>query len=586
MITKRSVTVYGLLAAVWALICIWQSLEHGRAKDSARAALLNRARDISNSVGVVIRSQRRFGGFVEQPRLEAALEELTESSELLSVVLLNSAYEEAASAGEPITQNIEEVIDRGELWTRDRVIVPNLVDLGLSAEDEGEIPPATIVVRPPDSAESPEGEGPPPGPMPPPMFMPRLPLDREKIEAMRAMMRGDELDEKKIETLRSVFPGFDEKGFDALRALMQDEELDEGKIEALRSALPGFDEERFKALRALMHDDELDEETIRNINRLFRGGRRGEFRRGRRGRPPFRRPPWMSEEQYQELVKKQGVHAFVLAMSTGTFRAECTRDLWLRIALGGIALVAAAGLGVAWHNLERSAELQMRLVRASEMNLQLQEMNVAAAGLAHETRNPLNTIRGLAQMISKQANAPEEIREKSSEIAEEVDRVTGRLNQFIDYSRPPEVRPAPTNIKAVIGDVASALESDIEDKSIQFDLTGPELVVEADESLLRQVLFNLMLNSIQAVDHGGKVAVFLEKDGPDEAAMEVRDNGPGVPEDARGEIFRPYYTASEQGTGLGLAVVRQIVLAHQWEIAYIPGEDGGARFRVSGLKVT
>jgi|GEM_PF-92536 len=587
MINKRSAIVYGLLAAVWALICIWQSLEHGRARDSARAALLNRARDISNSVGVVIRSQRRFGGFVEQPRLEAALEELTKSSELLSVVLVNSAYEEAASAGEPITQNIEEVIDRGEMWTRDRVIVPNLVDLGLGAEDEGETPPATIVVRPPDSSEGPDGEGPPPGPMPPPMFMPRLPLDKEGIETIRAMMRGEDLDAEKIEKLRSIFPGFDEKRFEALRALMQEEELDEDRIEALRSAIPGFDGERFEALRALMHDEELDEETIANINRLFRGGRRGEFRRGRRGgRPPFRRPPWMSEEQYQELVKKQGVHAFVLAMSTGAFRAECTRDLWLRIALGGIALVAAAGLGVAWHSLERSAELQMRLVRASEMNLQLQEMNVAAAGLAHETRNPLNTIRGLAQMISKQANAPEEIRDRSREIAEEVDRVTGRLNQFIDYSRPPEVRPAPTNLKAVIGDVASALESDIDDKAIQFGLTGPELVVEADESLLRQVLFNLLLNSIQAVDQGGKVEVLLEKDGPDEAVMEVRDDGPGVPEDARGEIFRPYYSGSEQGTGLGLAVVRQIVLAHQWEIACIPGDDGGARFRVSGLKVT
>jgi len=66
----------------------------------------------------------------------------------------------------------------------------------------------------------------------------------------------------------------------------------------------------------------------------------------------------------------------------------------------------------------------------------------------------------------------------------------------------------------------------------------------------------------------------------------VRDDGPGVPEDARGEIFRSYYSGSEQGTGLGLAVVRQIVLAHQWEIACIPGDDGGARFRVSGLKVT
>jgi signal transduction histidine kinase len=286
------------------------------------------------------------------------------------------------------------------------------------------------------------------------------------------------------------------------------------------------------------------------------------------------------------LVEKQGVHAFVLTMSTDAFRAEPARDFWPRIALAGIALVAVVGLGVAWHNLERSSALQMRLLRASELNLHLQEMNVAAAGLAHETRNPLNTIRGLAQMVSKHADVSPEIRGKSREITEEVDRVTGRLNQFIDYSRPPEVRPAPTNIKAVVGDVASALETDIEDKQIQFEMTGPELTVEADESLLRQVIFNLLLNSIQAVDREGMIEVLLEKTGPDEASIEVRDNGPGVPDHAREEVFRPYFTTSEEGTGLGLAVVRQLVLAHQWELAYIPGDAGGARFRVTGLKLT
>ena len=324
----------------------------------------------------------------------------------------------------------------------------------------------------------------------------------------------------------------------------------------------------------------MDEEGMRAVARLLRP------RRGRgRGRFFGRRPPWLDPARYQELAEKQGVHAFVLSMSTGAFRAECTRDLWLRFALAGIALVAVAGLGVGWHNLERSAVLQMRLLRASEMNLHLREMNVAAAGLAHETRNPLNIIRGLAQMISKHPEASGEIHEKSREITEEVDRVTGRLNQFIDYSKPPELRPAPTNLRAVIDDVARTLESDIEDKTIQFDASGPELVVEADESLLRQVVFNLLLNSIQAVDNEGRIEVVVERDSRDEAAVEVRDNGPGVPEDAIEEIFRPYYTTSKEGAGLGLAVVRQIVLAHQWEIACVPGEDGGSTFRVSRMKV-
>jgi signal transduction histidine kinase len=212
-------------------------------------------------------------------------------------------------------------------------------------------------------------------------------------------------------------------------------------------------------------------------------------------------------------------------------------------------------------------------------------MNIAAAGLAHETRNPLNIIRGLAQIVSKSSDTSQEIRDTSLEIAEEVDRVTARLNQFIDYSKPPEVVPSPTRVKAVLEDVARTLESDCQENGVDIVYTGPDLTVEADESLLRQVVFNLLLNAIHAVGEGGRVEGAVERLSREEARLEIRDNGPGVREDAIDEIFRPYFTTSEEGTGLGLTVVRQIALAQQWEIEYTPGDDGGAVFRVSGLRV-
>ena len=82
----------------------------------------------------------------------------------------------------------------------------------------------------------------------------------------------------------------------------------------------------------------------------------------------------------------------------------------MRFIIGCFAGVSVLGLGLAWQNLVKSSELQMYLLRASEMNSHLREMNVAAAGLAHETRNPLNIVRGLAQMISQEPNASEEIK--------------------------------------------------------------------------------------------------------------------------------------------------------------------------------
>ena len=130
------------------------------------------------------------------------------------------------------------------------------------------------------------------------------------------------------------------------------------------------------------------------------GGRRGPSR----GRPPWMR--WMSEADFKALVATHELHGLVLAMSAENYRAICVRDLWLRFIIIFFAGMSALGAGLAWRNVSKTADLQIRLVRASELNSHLKEMNLAAAGLAHETRNPLNIIRGLAQMLSKQTDAP------------------------------------------------------------------------------------------------------------------------------------------------------------------------------------
>src|SRR5262249_12935995 len=144
----------------------------------------------------------------------------------------------------------------------------------------------------------------------------------------------------------------------------------------------------------------------------------------------------MPEKDYQSLIEKRAVHGLVMTMSTESFQVAATRDLWLRTLIGALATVLVAGSGMVWRNLAKVSDLQIRLVRASELNTHLREMNVAAAGLAHETRNPLNIIRGLAQMISKQPETSTEVRKKSREILDETDKVASQLNEFINYSRP------------------------------------------------------------------------------------------------------------------------------------------------------
>jgi signal transduction histidine kinase len=309
-------------------------------------------------------------------------------------------------------------------------------------------------------------------------------------------------------------------------------------------------------------------------------------RRRRRGSPdrPFERPFWMSEDDYNALIQKRGVHAFVVVMSTRSMLTTIQKDLWLRAFIASLASLAVAGYALAWGNLKKTSDLQIRLVRASELNSHLKQMNLAAAGLAHETRNPLNIVRGLAQMISRNENAPTEIRTRSREIIDETDRVTGQLNEFINYSRPREVRRTAVSVNSLAGEVVRALNYDLDEKKVQVRVTADPLTIQADEQLLRQALFNLVINAVQAVPAGGEIWIRAGRREGGEAFIEVADNGPGVAPEHRSELFKPYFTTHAEGTGLGLAVVEQIVLAHGWEIACLPNQPSGAIFRITHIK--
>ena len=158
-------------------------------------------------------------------------------------------------------------------------------------------------------------------------------------------------------------------------------------------------------------------------------------------------------------------------------------------------------------------------------------------------------------------------------------------------ARPPRApgaaasRPSLDQRAASSNEIARALSFDIEEKQIQLRVTGEPLAIEADEQLFRQALFNLVLNAVQAVATQGEIEICLTKVSATAATLEVRDNGPGVPPAEREAIFKPYFTSTQKGTGLGLAVVQQIVLAHGWEIECRANEPKGACFLLKHLKI-
>lgn len=298
--------------------------------------------------------------------------------------------------------------------------------------------------------------------------------------------------------------------------------------------------------------------------------------------PPAENPPGRSAFGRS---RGQGVHSLVLTLSTVEMRRAVRADLLLRSLVSLLAMGGAIASVFALRNVAKNSELQIRLVKAGEMNTHLKEMNLAAAGLAHETRNPLNLIRGLAQMITLQAKDAPKLREHATTIMEETDRVTVQLNEFINYSKPREPQLMPIQVSRLVADVARTLVPDIEEKRIELRQPESDLFIEADEQLLRQALFNVLLNATQAVAPGGRIEVRLTATGPREAVLEVCDDGPGVPAADRAAIFKPYVTMRPKGVGLGLAIVAQIAAAHHWEVACLANEPHGALFRFTHLKI-
>jgi len=511
---RQSRWVYALLILVWAALMAWQWGEHLRVRQNARQALIRRAQDISTTLGVVLRSQRRFG-IIPKDRLESTLQELVKPDELMGVAMLNAAGEVVASAGQPIDVHLRGLVPTGQHWGPNFVALMNLVDLGANLTSEPEPETPTLVLPreelPPfgrDRVRPPEG-GPRPGPPPsePGTREVRPPEGPPPPDGVKREDRNDR------------------------------------------------DEDRFRS------------------------------RRSRDRRPPFGRPFWMSEEEYHEAIQRQGLHSFVILLSTDAMIQQCRQDLWQRGVLAFFVTLTTAAFALAWRSLLRTADLEVRLARAATVNRQLQEMSVVAAGLAHETKNPLNVIRTTAQLLAQDDSLPEGPRARARQIMEEADRVTAQLNEFINYSRPREVRRTAVPLGRVVEELRRTLAPDLEDKQIQLRVDENLPTVEADEPLLRQALFNLLLNAVQAVPHQGHIEVAAVRLGPSQIALEIRDDGPGVPPEHRSEIFKPYFTTNPKGSGLGLAVVRQIVLAHGWDIEYVPNQPRGAIFRIAPIRV-
>ena len=535
--SKRNVLVHVLLAVVWLALLVLQIAEHRSFRRSARDSLCRHARDLSLSFGVVIRSQRRFGQTVGRDRLEGALQALAESEEVQGIMLFNPVGRPIARAGAEIDPELGRTPPGTALWSGDSLTLLELAEFG---PDPASKAPnrenrRTLVVQ---GRNPPVGTPPPPGPPP----------------------SGD--------------------GADGPQPPPEDEHGD--KPSTLPAGPDGDEAAGTEHRKPSRYGRRPGPEWTPEMRERFRKWREADLK-GQR--PPY--PPWMSEEEYEAMFREQGFHMMALRLDAKGVHAAIRGDLRQRVFLTVIGLVAVAGLALLYRQMTRSSQLGLQLVRAEAMNNHLREMNLSAAGLAHETRNPLNVVRGLAQMLAGEPRDPAVVRQTSERIVGEVDRVSNRLNEFIAYSKPREPVLGPVDLRALSDELGQALVSDCEELRADWRNELPDVKVLADEGMLRQVLFNILINSLQAIPEEGVIRLSCtpgEQSG--ELTIRVADSGPGVPEEIRSDVFRPYVSGRDKGTGLGLAVVRQIALAHHWQIDCGVSDDlGGAEFSLANVRI-
>ena len=258
------------------------------------------------------------------------------------------------------------------------------------------------------------------------------------------------------------------------------------------------------------------------------------------------------------------------------FEPNITRDLAAgavrNLTMGGAAALALVLAAVILWRLSRRAEA-MQLQR--ERDRRLAALGEMAAVLAHEMRNPLASMKGHAQLLAETLGEGSRERAKADRVVQEavrLERLSGDLLSFVQARKIQRGEAAPAAVLS-----RAALEVDPERCDLDIDAAPTRWYFDA--TMIEQVLANLLRNALQASGNHGRVEAGAAVEG-NQLVFTVRDFGPGIPPADAERIFEPFHTTRIHGTGLGLAVARQIVALHGGTLTTTNHPQGGAVFRV------
>ena len=235
-------------------------------------------------------------------------------------------------------------------------------------------------------------------------------------------------------------------------------------------------------------------------------------------------------------------------------------------------------------SFESIQKSQERMIQAEKLSA----LGQLSARLAHELKNPLTSIKMILQAILDGSSDPEITKKDVEMILKEAKRLDTILTQFLSFAKPPPLELRPLNLGHMIEDVLSLMKTEFDRSSIEVfqEISGlPE--IRGDYERMRQVLMNLLHNSIQAMPKGGKLKIGVQEifdNNQRKVLLRVEDSGQGIPEEYRKKVFDPFFTTKEVGTGLGLSTVYGTIKEHHGSIDLQSQVDQGTVFAFTFLQ--
>lgn len=269
--------------------------------------------------------------------------------------------------------------------------------------------------------------------------------------------------------------------------------------------------------------------------------------------------------------------AVVLTAATATLAfapAEPAVAYPFNLLLTGFTILLASFLFRSWmhalvadYHRAGSALDRMRANLCEQAMSRARDLEAVSSRLAHELKNPLAAIKGLTQLLHRGAT-DERSRERLAVIAEEIGRMEGTLEDYLSFARPlRELRPEPLALDALVDEVFAVLEARALAAGVRLSRFGEAPSIVADPARMRDALFNLVANALEATGAGGRVEVVLGHKGG-EVEVTIRDTGVGMTPEALARLGTPFFTTRENGTGLGVVLARRTIHEHGGRIAY------------------